>query len=805
MKIALSTTLRAATAAFVAALFALGLLAPLYATAEQLDPVAAVIKQLEEIDTLQEMQDARSKYAVGSRYNVGNQGTAVAQAHEAARIQYETYIETMFAARLAAQQAYDALSDSQKSLIDPALVEKLDNTLDTVFTSGTYAVTPRNGAYTFEAVSNGRPAGSGGGMCYEVSNHVTLGPEIPALFILVDTSNGETTWTPSGPYAFGQSNYEVTYCCDVETILNYGSDYKRINLEDSDYYGTNASQHIRAILQNAYPYITLEEMKANLVSDGLDPEFVAQLTRSDVIAATQMAIWAYANASSEDIAKNVRYSTSYDVISNATIYMLPLHDYTNELWTWWTTTPYKTSYDARAEYRVNTLVYYLCSLEGVAVASEDQVVISNIEVTRADLLASTDDLYSVGMYIRLNNAGSEQDDLKVTVTSYHTNDDGSTSITGWNCQDVGDRSVVEMYVTAQSGDTIEVVVDGTQVLGRGVYFYEPEGGRDASQCLVGVGSGETNVYAAEQFMFVQDITSTGLRIYKTAAGTGSPLSDITFDVYHVVPAEGETLGATPTEAEVARYAVAENLVGTITTDATGYAGIALAQSTYLVVERHNANKVVAPVSPFYVNVPLAETVTSEDGTVVTVLHDIVSIYPKNEPVTPPEEPPVVPPVPDNVTGMFEIAKHDASNPGTMLQGARFEVYRAATLQDTQTVTLLCDGVSYAAVPVLVGDSILTLTTDEFGEATSPGLTCGTYFLLEVQAPAGYNRLAEAVMVTVSPNVVSQTARVEIANQKGVVMPETGGMGTRAFWALGSVLAVGASILLVTQRRMRADA
>ena len=56
----------------------------------------------------------------------------------------------------------------------------------------------------------------------------------------------------------------MAYCCDVLTGLEYTTDYRRINLEDSNYYGQEASRHIRAILQNAYPYISIEEMKANL-------------------------------------------------------------------------------------------------------------------------------------------------------------------------------------------------------------------------------------------------------------------------------------------------------------------------------------------------------------------------------------------------------------------------------------------------------------------------------------------------------------------------------------------------------------
>ena len=152
------------------------------------------------------------------------------------------------------------MSDAKKAAIDATLVAKLSNELATEFKSGTYAVTPSDNEYVFEAVKGGTGYG------YEISNHMVSG-EIPQTFILVNTSDGATSWTPNGKYAYGESNYEVTYCCDVETPLAYATDYKRINLEDSNYYGKLASEHIRAILQNSYPYVTLEEMKEGLGDD----------------------------------------------------------------------------------------------------------------------------------------------------------------------------------------------------------------------------------------------------------------------------------------------------------------------------------------------------------------------------------------------------------------------------------------------------------------------------------------------------------------------------------------------------------
>ncbi len=772
---------------------ATGIVAPVArATEAGDDAVLEVIAQLEAIDTLQQIQDNRSLYTVkNAHYDTNTTNTTVIAEHENARLQYETYVNEMFAARVAAQQAYDALTPAQQAQIDPALVEKLNNYLPTVFRSGTYSVTPSDDEYTFEAVRGEF------GYAYEVSNHMVSG-NIPQTFVLVDTADGTTTWTPSGKYVCGESNYDVTYCCDVETGLEYSTDYKRVNLEDSNYYGDYAARHIRGILQNSYPYITIEEMKANLKAAGLGADFVDSLTRSDIIAAVQMAVWTYANAN--DGAQNgLGYFASIHITKNIGIYFTPLHDHNNECWDW---LPGKRqrSYDSRAAYRVNNLAYYLCSLEGVAPAN-DQIIISDLKVARADLVQGTDDTYNVGMYVYLNDGGSSQDDLKITVTSYHTDETGAASVTARSSQAVGGRSMLEMFVIANEGDTIHVLLEGTQTLAKGVYFYEPEGGRHASQSLVGVSSGKTKVRAEKTFEFVQNVDEMGLRIYKTETDTGYPLSDITFNIYNVIPGEGEILSEIPTEEEIAKYATDANLVASITTDTTGYAEAALEMGTYLVIEEHNTDKIIAPVNPFYIAIPMNKTVSAEDGTVIVETLDIVSLYPKNEPVVPPEEPPVVPPTPDNVAGSFEILKYDEDDTSLVLSGAVFEVYRAATAADTDTKTVTCNGIQYAVVPVTVNGEPLVLTTDENGRAVSPEMSSGTYFLVETKAPDGYKLRDEAVSVTVIPSVMTTKALVEISNQNAVLLPETGGIGTSGFLTIGSIMMIGAAILLITKKRM----
>ena len=245
--------------------------------------VSQVEEMLKGIDTLQQMQNKRSSYtASGGNYDLGTTSSSVITKHNNARAGYEGYVSDMFNKRAAAQQAYDALSDEEKAQVNPTLVSKLSNELPTVFKTGECSVTPADDEYIFETPK------LYSGFGYEVSNHMISG-DIPQTFVLVDTSDGTTTWSPDGKYTYGKNNYILAYCCDVETNLKYNYDYKQVNLEDSNYFDETESKYIRAVIENSYPFITMEEMKNRMKYDGIDEEFVDSLTRADMIAGAQMA------------------------------------------------------------------------------------------------------------------------------------------------------------------------------------------------------------------------------------------------------------------------------------------------------------------------------------------------------------------------------------------------------------------------------------------------------------------------------------------------------------------------------------
>ncbi len=105
------------------------------------------------------------------------------------------------------------------------------------------------------------------------------------------------------------------------------------------------------------------------------------------------------------------------------------------------------------------------------------------------------------------------------------------------------------------------------------------------------------------------------------------------------------------------------------------------------------------------------------------------------------------------------------------------------------------------------DIIEQVATDDSGRFWIRGLDSGTYYLHEVQAPAGFNKLASALIIQISSDGVlkqgetSGVTYIRIQNGTGSEMPRTGGIGTTIFYVLGSILLVGAGVLLITKKRM----
>ena len=154
-----------------------------------------------------------------------------------------------------------------------------------------------------------------------------------------------------------------------------------------------------------------------------------------------------------------------------------------------------------------------------------------------------------------------------------------------------------------------------------------------------------------------------------------------------------------------------------------------------------------------------------------------------------------------------------------LAGAIFQLSRDAAGAEVIKLVKVDDTTYRLALSTETDTAVDTITTGETGELVINGLADGTYYLTETKAPRGYNLLREPVNVTIGHKdangkltetsfVGNQTETdtsglVKVENNAGTELPSTGGIGTTAFYVLGSAMALGAVILLVTKKRMAA--
>lgn len=151
------------------------------------------------------------------------------------------------------------------------------------------------------------------------------------------------------------------------------------------------------------------------------------------------------------------------------------------------------------------------------------------------------------------------------------------------------------------------------------------------------------------------------------------------------------------------------------------------------------------------------------------------------------------------TYMFDIVKKDGTDETKeKLNGAKFKLYDRTGNNEIKVV--FKDETNNIYRLAVEGETGILITA---GKATIIGLDAGDYYLEEVEAPTGYNKLTEKVKITIigiNQDKTFNRVNQEIINYTGSQLPETGGIGTTLFLSIGSVLVLAFGLLLVTKLR-----
>ena len=174
-------------------------------------------------------------------------------------------------------------------------------------------------------------------------------------------------------------------------------------------------------------------------------------------------------------------------------------------------------------------------------------------------------------------------------------------------------------------------------------------------------------------------------------------------------------------------------------------------------------------------------------------------------------------IPTNIAGVYIVdsygkAIETVTGTGKVTTRKTYEAYLEDYLKDEEGNTIVQNNLVVSQVN---------------GKLAVLGLAAGSYYLKEVEAPAGYNALTLPVELKagegIRPFMIFADAAGNVAdvqeedgtykenrfdlthtvvhNSKGVVLPSTGGEGT--FWliSIGTMMAIGFAVFLITHKKM----
>lgn len=168
--------------------------------------------------------------------------------------------------------------------------------------------------------------------------------------------------------------------------------------------------------------------------------------------------------------------------------------------------------------------------------------------------------------------------------------------------------------------------------------------------------------------------------------------------------------------------------------------------------------------------------------------------------------------------VFKYAKKD--NVETGLAGAKFTLSKNTNGSFPINLIKVSDatgtlGLTYRVAKEGETSVATEITTPSNGEFVIQGLAADTYYLTEIEAPKGYNKLAAPIKVEINDkdgtlkidgqdkiDGVSIT-QVNVENKTGTLLPSTGGMGTTIIYMAGAILVIASGIVLVSKKRSKA--
>lgn len=406
-----------------------------------------------------------------------------------------------------------------------------------------------------------------------------------------------------------------TYCGDINVTAVQGTDYRRLNLEDSSF-SASAAGKVRAILQKGFYIIPIngesDADHATRVSaktmELANAAGVEGLTTGEAIAATQAAIWQVIHGPELSFPKFCRYvfnptNTKYGSLCSY-----------SEL-------RYKDN--ALINSSIEAAYNYLISLEPVAATEKTVSPASFTDLNDPVFTQNADGSYNISVtttvYVEMamGDALILKAELGDTYVAKESLSNGNQTVT----------LTLNNIPSSLISEDVTLSISGYQT-SAGYFLFDAEGSRGDSQTMVGYNNGRLPVHA--EVLAKEDRVLSIRKSANVAVGNDSyenkPLSNIAFDIFPVATREEYFSGAV-TLPDAVEYDYPSLADYTLTTDQNGEASLnflhhGLPDGVYLVVE-HPHPSIVSPIEPFYLHVPSTDPDSGE------LVYEI-TIKPKND-------------------------------------------------------------------------------------------------------------------------------------------------------------------------------
>ena len=153
-----------------------------------------------------------------------------------------------------------------------------------------------------------------------------------------------------------------------------------------------------------------------------------------------------------------------------------------------------------------------------------------------------------------------------------------------------------------------------------------------------------------------------------------------------------------------------------------------------------------------------------------------------------------------------------------LAGAKFSLYTSAedAKNGKNAIKVSGSNGNYVVDPTsenTVFESVASIDDKNYNLHVN-GLAAGDYWLVETQAPEGFNKLTDPIKVTItkdddtnwtiSKDGADETDKIiDIENSTGSLLPSTGGMGTIIFAVIAAILVLGVAVSFIRDKRKNA--